>query len=294
MNISSNQVSVVIQGRIDAVHTPLCIRELRRLLPNAEFIVSTWDTADYKDINADILVLSKDPGGYPDLFVRHYTSNESRILISTQKGLEKATRPYILKIRGDMFFHNINFLEYFSRFDKRQPQYQVFKHRIIFTSYFTKTAMFSGRRCHPTPFHLSDWFAFGLAEDIRFMFDISVPEGVEYSTYFKYTEVPKFKTNLMRTSSRYAPEQYVFYKACQKKIKEISFQNHLDYNMSNIVASHNLMLNNCIILDPQMIEFSCTDERYRSWTQKFSKLPKDLLRGLYTYEKFASDYKKID
>lgn len=290
MPISSEQISVVIQGRVDGTYTKKCIQTLRALLPHSEIIVSTWKSSTNLTFDADLVLLSNDPGGLQDPIVQKYTSNMQRILLSTKVGIEHASNPYILKIRGDMLFSSVNFLAYFDNFPKREKDYEVFKHRVIFSSCFTKDAIIDGQLVQPTPFHVSDWLAFGLSEDIRYLFDIPMPQEPQYSWYFRYNRAPEFLPNAMVTSCQYSPEQYTFYYACKKKFKNINFENHLDYHIDNINLSKRLILNNCIILDPNLISYSCTDKRYTDWTLKMSNMPKDLLRGLYTYDKFQRDY----
>ena len=41
--IDTNDISVVVQGAIDQINTPKCLRSIRKRLPGAEIILSTWE-----------------------------------------------------------------------------------------------------------------------------------------------------------------------------------------------------------------------------------------------------------
>ena len=87
--IKTEDISVVVQGAINKEETPKCLKSIRKFLPEAEIILSTWEGSDISAIDGlyDVLLLNKDPGcGY-------YYKNESGIksnnlnrqLVSTRK-----------------------------------------------------------------------------------------------------------------------------------------------------------------------------------------------------------------
>ena len=41
--IKSEDISVVVQGAIDKVNTPKCLESIRKVLPRAEIVLSTWE-----------------------------------------------------------------------------------------------------------------------------------------------------------------------------------------------------------------------------------------------------------
>jgi len=61
--ISSREISVVIQGKVDQKNINRLIHSIREKLPEAELIVATWknDNLNFY-IDCDQLVLLKDPG----------------------------------------------------------------------------------------------------------------------------------------------------------------------------------------------------------------------------------------
>ena len=89
--IQSSEISVVVQGAIDQNNTPLCITSIRKYLPKAEIILSTWEGSDTENLDYDILVLNKDPGGYRDICTK-FVNNLNRQLVSTSNGIKKASK----------------------------------------------------------------------------------------------------------------------------------------------------------------------------------------------------------
>lgn len=295
--IDTKDISVVVQGAVDKENTPICLKSIRRHLPGAEIVMSTWEETDVNGLDYDVLLLNRDPGAVRDKVNESFVNNTLRQLVSTKAGVEKASCPYILKIRSDLIFKSVNFLNLFDCFDKRDVRYKVFEHRVIFSSFFTKKFCSSEQINQPLPFHVSDWFVFGTRKDVAFLFDIPLPEEPLNSWYLDSIKFSSPKINLLRGTHRYAPEQYIFYCVCKKVFPEISFDHYMDYDKENIEWSERLIANNCIILDPQQVRFICGKEkaghdRYKRWTKYKFTIPETLRRGLYTHDVFLADYIK--
>ena len=62
--IKSKDISVVVQGAINSEVTPKCLESIRKYLPEAEIILSTWEGSDVVGLDYDKLVLNKDPGTF--------------------------------------------------------------------------------------------------------------------------------------------------------------------------------------------------------------------------------------
>ena len=58
-----NDISVVVQGAIDKKLTPICLKSIRKYLPGAEIILSTWEGSDVENLDFDTIVLNHDPYG---------------------------------------------------------------------------------------------------------------------------------------------------------------------------------------------------------------------------------------
>jgi WavE lipopolysaccharide synthesis len=165
VRVRSEDVSVVVQGPIEA-RTPEVIASVRRHLPAAQLIVSTWAGATARGLDIDDLLLNEDPGSVPwrepDGSPSPRNSNTNRMLRSTRLGLRRAERPFALKLRSDSPLTHDGFLSWWGRFDRRVPTLKVFESRIVTTSIATRP----GRTMPGYLFHPSDCAHFGLTSDV--------------------------------------------------------------------------------------------------------------------------------
>src|ERR1700722_6259048 len=114
--LSARDISVVVQGPIASkgpgkISTAECVESIRRCLPGAEVILSTWEGADVSDLDFDVLVKSQDPG--PQFRPDGVFFNLNRQIVSTLGGLKKVTRLYAVKMRSDSQLTHIGFLAHF-------------------------------------------------------------------------------------------------------------------------------------------------------------------------------------
>ena len=72
--IETKDIAVVVQGAIDKENTPKCLMSIRKFLPDAEIILSTWEDSDVAGLDYDNLLLNKDPGGYRHDFAVYNSS----------------------------------------------------------------------------------------------------------------------------------------------------------------------------------------------------------------------------
>lgn len=173
--IKYNEISVIVQGAIHKDLTPKCLNSIRKYLPEAEIILSTWDGSNVSGLDYDLLILNKDPGGTKhDYAIYNKTrsmNNFNRQLISTQNGIQKATRKYILKLRADLILKNANFLNYWDEFLIRNENYSLFTHRVIANVLYSREYSCQSGYGYPLPFHPSDFWFFGTKEDIKNYFE---------------------------------------------------------------------------------------------------------------------------
>ena len=51
MQISSKELSVVVQGAVSPLETISCLKSIRKYLPDAQIILSTWKNSDISELN---------------------------------------------------------------------------------------------------------------------------------------------------------------------------------------------------------------------------------------------------
>ena len=288
--IISKDISVVVQGVVHPEFTSTCLNSVRKHLPEAELILSTWCGSDLKGFDFDVLVETDDPGGFKDGLAPNFTNNLHRQAISTRNGLKKAIRPYALKIRGDVALQSANFLTFWDNNPQRMDDYALFDHKIICSDYFFKKTV--GRKeIMPVPFHIGDWVQFGLVQDMLRLWDITLPQEPDFTLYFASKSSLSVKKNLAGTYNQFAPEQYQLITACRMNKINVPMEDCMDYNSKNIEIYEKVVTNNFIIISPHKWAFLPLKEPYHTWYKR-NRLPWDLAASLYTEEVLNADYNK--
>lgn len=243
MQIKPSDISVVIQGRVDPIATKRCVDSIRRILPHAEIILSTWKNQPISALAYDMLVENDDPGA-TEWHQSTARNNTNRQIVSTKNGIAKSSRPYVLKIRSDAHLESANFLNYFGRYPKRHPEWSFLKHKVI------ASTLFSGHP-HHSPFTLfcpSDWFHFGLREDVQAIWDLPLYPEPETTTWFVNRPRPSPDLN-PHSFSRYHPEQMIWL-GCLRKFKPIPMEHHADNSPEKLLWSEQALAGNLILLHP--------------------------------------------
>ncbi|WNX85165.1 WavE lipopolysaccharide synthesis family protein [Agathobaculum sp. NTUH-O15-33] len=246
-------VTIVVQGTIDSKKTNLCIHKLRILLPKAEVVLSIWKGNRLYSFNYDKLLMTDDPGCSTSDDIANTYNNINRQIVSTQAGLEKATRPYCLKIRTDILLENVDFLKEFGRYDEMAPPLHV-KNRILICNYYTRNP-----RVYPLPFHPSDWVLFGRTEDLKRYFSAPCESTEEIRWFTTHPrEQTGFYTNLL---SRYVPEQYLCLNFL-RQFEPVHCDCFYDATEENIRQTERMLAGDFVVLDYQK-QFGIRFTKYR-------------------------------
>ncbi len=218
MEISSEKISVVVQGPVDCDMTWRCLASIRNALPNAQIILSTWEDAVVQGLENfyDDLVLSHDPG-----MIDSSVRNLNRQLVSTKAGLALVKRRFILKIRSDMLLVSSTFLRYYGRYEKET--YCGQKHRMLITNYYTRNP-----RIFPLVYHPSDWLLFGTSEDVKNYYDIPLAESC---------------------GGGYTPEQYIFTRYLMKNGEDVNDSPLIKCHLEDIVSTERVFAECFVVLD---------------------------------------------
>lgn len=288
---SSSGIAVVVQGKTSKEHTPAVIKSIKKYLPNAYIILSTWQGTE--PINGvDIQINNPDPGANVLDPVNMQYNNLNRQIVSTLNGIKEAlNREYtkVLKIRTDCNLTGVGFLNYFGKFKQRLAEYKVFKERVVICNKYVRPSAFF-------PFHISDWALFGLAEDLYNLFDIPL-EPDEYANWFRFHDlVPEHSFHEFRHfRHRYCAEQYIW-SNCLRKYFPINFEHMFDYSNGNILASDKSLINNFVVIPDDKFGLryrkykTCDDYclSFEEWLYMYSKYTKT-----GTYHEYVSSNKAI-
>lgn len=276
-SINPKDISVVVQGLIvgskdspcEARHTLICLESIRKHLPGAQVILSTWKGSNTEGLDYDVLVENEDPGTN---IMGEYVSNCFRQIVSTMNGLNKCQTKYAIKIRSDIELQSTNFINLFEEYRDLpfDDLYKVLKQRVVIMT------TCNPHRRYKLPFTASDWFYFGTTEDLKDIFDITLIEKHEY--------VLDKAGNKYLATNPYYPEQYMWTQFLSKH-KEISFTHSEDISHNNIELSERYFANNTIMLNARQIRMKWL----KSPGKVYSQTPSFSNSGLYTF----NEYKKL-
>lgn len=273
-DINSANISVVVQGPIVGAsndsyenrYTLRCLESIREHLPMAEIVLSTWDNSDVRGLDYDVCVFNTDPGGH--IFHKTQTcyNNVNRQIVSTKAGLEKASRPYVAKIRSDMVFLGNGFLRHFGKFPARHPEFSILKEKVLSSTVYARNP----RREFPFPFHPSDWFFFGFKEDVLNIWDIPLATEPLMSRFFEYNERP-FPDLFPHFLNRYFPEQYIWL-SFLRKFMVVECDYYADVHHDAFEISEKTLASNLVLLEPAdlQIRFLKYNTKLKDWLSLYT------------------------
>lgn len=243
--VTDADISVVVQGAISSA-TKECLHSIRRILPRAEVILSTWEGADVTDLDYDKVILNHDPGsnGLIRRFPHPQIHNVNRIIISSREGIKAAERRYCMKIRSDMRIDSDAFLKYYNQYSQYiSPDAPVYR-RIMAEGLASNADI---------DFAVSDWWYFGLRHDIEKLFDIPLAE-VEKTPYFEREENKEKKPEYADVICRYIPEAYIIYQFLRKyspdpKLRILKYGNVYDRSALSLDISRRFMAGSMLFVE---------------------------------------------
>ena len=255
--IQYQDISIVVQGPIlgpssydiTKETTKVVCQRVRKLFPQSEIILSTYEGSNVEGIDYDVLVLSPDPGAASFIYREEKAlHNINRMIVSTFNGVKAATRKYVLRLRSDLFVISKSFLNYFDQFPHYNNDLKVVKSRIIaFSIHSLRRERGSGMEVH-RPFHISDWAYFGYREDLYNLYDVDQVPEPEFSQWY-LTHIKHFHDLFPARLWKMSPEEYITSSFFKKHFPEIRYEHTVDVSHGNIEQSERLIANNFLVLD---------------------------------------------
>ncbi len=267
MTVKGSEISVVVQGHVkggpddpyEARWTLQSLESVRRHLPDAQLILSTFKSCDVSGLPYDTLVLSDDPGPLDLGTLNRMLTHTNRQIVSTRAGLAAAEGTHALKMRYDLVLHGVDFIDYFGRFNERQPMWRIFTQRIVGST----SISLDPRKVCTIPFAPSDWFHFGLCEDVRNLWDITLIPGIAESSAHRNGGLP---------NHRYTAEQHIWVTFLRKH-GPVSLAHANDCNEDNIVQSELTIVNNLVLLEHDQLPITClkyADLNHNTYSKVFN------------------------
>ncbi|MBD8495217.1 WavE lipopolysaccharide synthesis [Pseudomonas syringae] len=243
--IDSKSISVVIQGPLYRASGPersilTCIASIRRHLPCAEIIVSTWRDEDITEIDADGIVLLDDPGGLFDCSGNQINTN--RMLHSTAKGIQAANRPYVMKLRADHRLTSAALAVIGRPIADDGQASRLFNTPITITTLYIRNP-----ERVPMLFHLSDLVQFGTREAMLDLWQQPLIQQQDLLNDKPFRNPFGHFTGY--SSARRVPEQAILLGAMRKKGIKVHLANPSQVTMSHLKLWDRVLRCNFRVLD---------------------------------------------
>lgn len=145
---------------------------------------------------------------------------------------------------------------------------------------------------YETPFHISDFYCFGLREDIEKIYSVPLVDPKEFSRYFEFHKKPReypvygYRNRLWR----YPPEQYLTYSLAKEALGEMEFDNCLEYDKVDSRVNERFIVSNFIILDYGQSGIKSQKFPYNLWASLMF-CPDRIWAGIYRNYVYLEDYR---
>jgi len=283
-NIDSKDISIVVQGDFRGDSIILCIESLKKFLPQAQLIVSTWDHCDLGKLDKfkiDDLVTTEMPKAtsnkiYGDVIsksIRHEWNNANLSIVGVQLGLERVTRKYTLKIRPDSEVRSLDFINYFRLNLKRDNNYKVFEQRIVCQHAFSPVRY--------GPFIVGDHFFFGLSQDLQSLWNVGLIPSEDELIQMDFEDLNNFNIN---------PESLITRQALAKKLNFIPQSHPFKKNKNSIKLGEKAIVNNFMCLSPHQFRIYANFDRIVAYVGE--NLAEAWLKHIF-YSNMGDAYKHV-
>ena len=272
--INPREISVVVQGAVNADDTKKCLDSIRHYLPGSQIILSTWEGSDVSGLDYDDVLLNEDPGSI-NMGAGFRPNNINREIVSSRNGIKKANRKYLLKIRTDACLSGTGFANIYeyanNALNSRFPDLIFFKQKVIIDSHFTRDP---NAKSIKLQFQPSDLWYFGLKEDIEDLFDIPL-------------QYPEDATVVIddKIHRKYTAEQYIWISFLNKKGYNISLEVYNEGSKGLTKNTIRTIVNNFFVLDHNKCGIK--------FPKKFKFHPADNLKYVMTTFAFLCYYKQF-
>lgn len=249
MTVQAGDVSVVVQGP-PGPYLADVLGSVRRVLPGAELILSTWKGSAPQGADADVVVENDDPGSEPYRLATGGASvrlfNTNRLLRSAREGIARATRSHVLKLRTDTPLTGSSFLDWFEQPQPRLEQDRVFTRRVVTLSVATRP----GDRSAAYLFHPSDCVHFGLRDDLALLWSGAEVDETENAAYWEVRDPTGGSRPFPGASARYWNEQVMWLAAVRAAGLTVDYP-YTGYSAPGLAErSDRLTYNNFLVLEP--------------------------------------------
>lgn len=165
-------------------------------------------------------------------------------IAAAKAGLSRASGVFVLRVRSDLVFHNRHFLDQYQCGGVYpRGENAVTKARVLISWLYTLNPFTLER----IPLHFSDWFHFGLLEDVRMLWDVR-PMSLTDAVYYQVnSHAPGSSLAERRFRVKYAVEQYLIYEVFKSHVEGLIVEYHND--TQSTFLSLDILLDNFVLCD---------------------------------------------
>ncbi|WP_199104559.1 WavE lipopolysaccharide synthesis family protein, partial [Aquitalea sp. ASV11] len=246
--IDPESISVVIQGPLCRNLAPnsgiiRCIESIRKHLPGAEIVVSTWNRECVDDLQDCKVITSAEPSEFYDISGNQINTN--RLIRSTRVGIETATREYVLKFRADHLLTNATIASIAEYDDSVTEKDRLLRCPITVTNLFIRNPSRV-----PMLFHLSDIIQFGLRDDMLKIWDQDLLAEENHFIQGKISRNP-FGNFIGYSNLRVVPEQAIIIRWLRSCGFEITIDHVCHVTRKMLILWEGILANNFNVIDWQ-------------------------------------------
>ena len=247
-------LSILIQGpffEFENFNSNNNIEILKKVFPESDIIISTWENESrFSKNEKHKIIFNKDPGFVRDQHLNSATSGSNilRQITSVKNGLKEIKSKYTLKIRSDCYFNSNKILNLnLSKFLKNK-KYSFLKERIITSSVGSLNQLET-----KILYHYSDWFNFGLTEDLNKLWTNVIIEDDDINFFSRFF-MEKRNIYGKDWDLKYTAEQFIYYKSISHNLNNELIHAH-DFSKNKLVEAENYLINNFYLVDPDDVGF---------------------------------------
>lgn len=271
-------LSIVVHGPADAAVAQNCAH-WRRLFPQAQLICVTSQNTDGTaldqtlaarlTISCDTVLPAPAASSLPPMKTDSAGPNYvNQMIVAARAGLAAATGHHVLRVRSDLVFRNRAFLgAYVAGTALPRGPRRLFEHRVMIGEIFTLNPFTHVR----LPFHFSDWFHFGLADDVSAIWRAAEPQDVNDGVFYA-ARPHRAGSNAVerRFLAHIAPEQAVHFPVFAHAFPDLTLTCHndlTDRDTSLAVLADNFVLANLQSIGAELPKYRDVIETMSPYTR---------------------------
>ncbi len=171
-------------------------------------------------------------------------NNANLQIAAAQRGLGLAGGRYVLRVRSDLLFLDRDFLaQHREAAALRRSVATTFTQRVLVSPLYTLNPYTLERM----PLHFSDWFHFGLLEDVRRIWDVPPMTLADAMHYRTHPHAPGSNARERLFNTRLGVEQHILYHCFKRSFPALVLEHHND--RTSVTLAMDILLDNFAIAD---------------------------------------------